>query len=127
MPKPLHPTAENSTITTRDTTRSLTRTIFRPELSRPELSSRTGAWGEQQQALRQEEVDQSMRQAGVAGENTRWRTLTTPSRVCIYYQTLPQLMDELRLDVSQFAGGRLKHFFPCLGRANFRRRDITVS
>ena len=67
-----------------------------------------------------------MRQAGVAGEN-RWRTLTPPSRVCIYHQTLPQLMDELRLDVSQFAGGRLKHFFPCLGRANFRRRDITVS
>ena len=29
---------------------------------------RTGPWGEQQQALRQEEVDQSMRQA--AGENT---------------------------------------------------------
>ena len=28
MPKPLHPMAENSTITTRDTTRSLTRTIF---------------------------------------------------------------------------------------------------
>ena len=44
--------------------------FFRPELSRPELSSRTGPWGEQQQALRQEEVDQSMRQAGVAGENT---------------------------------------------------------
>ena len=67
-----------------------------------------------------------MRQAGVAGENTDGAP-SHPSRVCIYYQTLPQLMDELRLDVSQFAGGRLKHFFPCLGRGNFRRRDITVS
>ena len=34
-----------------------------------------------------------------------------PSQVCIYYQTLLQLMDELRLDVSEFAGGRMKHFF----------------
>ena len=71
-----------------------------------------------------------MRQAGVAGENTDGAPSHPPPPppwVCIYYQTLPQLMDELRLDVSQFAGGRLKHFFPCLGRANFRRRDITVS
>ena len=68
-----------------------------------------------------------MRQAGVAGENTDGAPSHPLPRVCIYYQTLPQLMDELCLDVSQFAGGRLKHFFPCLGRANFRRRDITVS
>ena len=67
-----------------------------------------------------------MRQAGVAGENTDGAP-SHPTWVCIYYQTLPQLMDELRLNVSQFAGGRLKHFFPCLGRANFRRSDITVS
>ena len=59
-----------------------------------------------------------MRQAGVAGENTDGAPSHPPPPpwVCIYYQTLPQLMDELRLDVSQFAGGRLKHFFSMFGK-----------